>query len=144
MRVGCEVLDRVEEEAGVIVHYLDNNGDKRVIRTSWLVGADGKRGIVRKKFLEPEGIRQEVGLYALHPQERYPCILTVTATTTCQRGLLQTSTLPFPHRQRTLIFHYGSLDTHPNRSTSCSGLLDFSMLGSFALTTVQDFFTLLI
>ncbi|MCJ1297267.1 hypothetical protein MMC08_000053 [Hypocenomyce scalaris] len=60
---GCEVLDRVEEEAGVIVHYLDNNGDKRVIRTSWLVGADGKRGIVRKKFLEPEGIRQEVGLY---------------------------------------------------------------------------------
>jgi 2-polyprenyl-6-methoxyphenol hydroxylase-like FAD-dependent oxidoreductase len=32
---------------------------KRFIRTSWLVGADGKRGVVRKKFLEPEGIRQD-------------------------------------------------------------------------------------
>jgi len=56
------VVDRVEEEASVVVQYLDEKGMKREIRTAWLVGADGKRGIVRKKFLEPEGIRQEVGL----------------------------------------------------------------------------------
>jgi 2-polyprenyl-6-methoxyphenol hydroxylase-like FAD-dependent oxidoreductase len=56
------VVDRVEEEASVVVQYLDEKRIKREIRTAWLVGADGKRGIVRKKFLEPEGIRQEVGL----------------------------------------------------------------------------------
>ncbi|KAK3380614.1 hypothetical protein B0T24DRAFT_697177 [Lasiosphaeria ovina] len=37
------------------------DGAKHLIRTSWLVGADGKRGVVRKKFLEPEGVRQVEG-----------------------------------------------------------------------------------
>jgi 2-polyprenyl-6-methoxyphenol hydroxylase-like FAD-dependent oxidoreductase len=63
LRIGCEVLDRTEEEAGVVVKYKDEEGNVSLIRTSYLVGADGKRGIVRKKFLEPEGIKQEVGLY---------------------------------------------------------------------------------
>jgi 2-polyprenyl-6-methoxyphenol hydroxylase-like FAD-dependent oxidoreductase len=63
LRIGCEVLDRIEEEAGVIVKYNDEQGNVHSIRTSYLVGADGKRGVVRKKFLEREGIRQEVGLY---------------------------------------------------------------------------------
>lgn len=63
LRIGCKVLDRVDEEAGVVVKYKDEKGNIRSIRTSYLVGADGKRGIVRKKFLEPEGIKQEVGLY---------------------------------------------------------------------------------
>lgn len=42
-------------------------GDHKWIRASWLVGADGKRGVVRKKFLEPEGIKQIDALYALLP-----------------------------------------------------------------------------
>lgn len=63
LRVGCEVLDRVEDNANIIVQYTDKKGEKKSLRTSWLVGADGKRGIVRKQFLEPHGIRQEVGLY---------------------------------------------------------------------------------
>lgn len=62
LRLCCEVLSRVEDERGVIVNYTDNEGNDKRVRTSWLVGADGKRGIVRKKFLEPEGIIQEVGL----------------------------------------------------------------------------------
>jgi 2-polyprenyl-6-methoxyphenol hydroxylase-like FAD-dependent oxidoreductase len=41
-----------------IVGYTDQSGSKRQIRTVWLVGADGKTGVVRKKFLEPKGIRQ--------------------------------------------------------------------------------------
>ena len=57
------MLDRTEEESGVVVKYKDKEGNICSIRTSYLVGADGKRGIVRKKFLEPEGIKQEVGLY---------------------------------------------------------------------------------
>lgn len=63
LRVGCEVLGRKEEEDSLIINYSDKDGNKKSIRTSYLIGADGKRGIVRKKFLEPEGIRQEVGLY---------------------------------------------------------------------------------
>lgn len=46
------------------MQYLDRNGAKQEIRASWLVGADGKRGVVRKKFLEPSaGIRQEKGIF---------------------------------------------------------------------------------
>lgn len=63
LRSGCEVLDRDEEDTGIVVKYKDEEGNIRSIRTLYLIGADGKRGIVRKKFLEPEGIIQEVGLY---------------------------------------------------------------------------------
>lgn len=42
-------------------------GDHKWIRASWLVGADGKRGVVRKNFLELEGIKQVDALYALLP-----------------------------------------------------------------------------
>lgn len=46
------------------VEYRDDNCRTRVIRGQWLVGADGKTGIVRKSFLEPcAGIRQEEGCY---------------------------------------------------------------------------------
>lgn len=58
LRVGCEVLSRVENEDHTIIEYRTADGTIQFIRTSWLVGADGKRGIVRKKFLEPEGVKQ--------------------------------------------------------------------------------------
>ncbi|KAI8281956.1 3-(3-hydroxy-phenyl)propionate/3-hydroxycinnamic acid hydroxylase [Colletotrichum sp. SAR 10_98] len=52
----CEVPPTVE--------YLDAQKSRRVIGGQWLVGADGKTGIVRKHFLEPTaGIKQEAGVY---------------------------------------------------------------------------------
>ena len=62
LRLGCEVLSRSEQDDTITVEYRDRHGEVKQIRASWLVGADGKRGIVRKNFLEPEGILQQVGL----------------------------------------------------------------------------------
>ena len=73
LRVGCEVTDREETENGVIVEYVRAPQDwsapkteraPQQIRAQWLVGADGKTGVVRKRFLEPHGITQQVGRYA--------------------------------------------------------------------------------
>lgn len=51
-------------EVPPVVQYTDTQGSKREIQGQWLVGADGKMGIVRKHFLEPTaGIRQEAGVY---------------------------------------------------------------------------------
>lgn len=63
LRIGCEVINREEDRDHTVVRYLDQNGVRHSIRTSWLVGADGKRGVVRKRFLEPEGIKQEDGAW---------------------------------------------------------------------------------
>lgn len=57
-------MGREEDSNGVTVHYLDSGRASRQIRAQWLVGADGKRGIVRKHFLEASaGIRQEAGIF---------------------------------------------------------------------------------
>jgi 2-polyprenyl-6-methoxyphenol hydroxylase-like FAD-dependent oxidoreductase len=48
--------DRVE------VSYTKIDGNIAQLRGRFLVGADGKRGLVRKKFLEPKGIQQLVGM----------------------------------------------------------------------------------
>ena len=46
------------------MEYKDDNCQQHVIRGQWLIGADGKIGVVRKHFLEPSaGIRQEEGQY---------------------------------------------------------------------------------
>ena len=65
LRTGCQVTDRVQSEGGgVVVTYRKSSGAEDSIRASWLVGADGKKGVVRKHFLEPEsGIRQVEGSY---------------------------------------------------------------------------------
>ncbi|KAK2750485.1 hypothetical protein FQN55_002085 [Onygenales sp. PD_40] len=63
VRTGCEAISRIEVDDHTILEYVTQDGTKHSIRTSWLVGADGKRGVVRKKFLEPEGVRQEDGFY---------------------------------------------------------------------------------
>lgn len=62
LRPGCEVIGRTEEPRTVVVEYRDSNGDTKKLRAKWLIGADGKGGVVRKRFLEPEGIKQVVGL----------------------------------------------------------------------------------
>ncbi len=56
-------MSREELPEGIIVHYEENETERQ-IKTSWLIGADGKTGVVRKKFLEPTAdVQQVVGLY---------------------------------------------------------------------------------
>ncbi|KAI1506405.1 monooxygenase-like protein [Biscogniauxia marginata] len=59
LRRGCTVEGRDQLDTKVDVRYKDKSGESRSVRGSWLVGADGKRGVVRKKFLEPSaGVKQ--------------------------------------------------------------------------------------
>ena len=63
LRRGCEVVSKLSDEPPT-VGYTDEMGCLRHIRGQFLIGADGKVGIVRKYFLEPTaGIRQEEGTY---------------------------------------------------------------------------------
>lgn len=63
LRTGCTVTARVSEEPPRI-QYRDASDDTiHEVEGEWLVGADGKSGVVRKQFLEPSGIKQEPGLY---------------------------------------------------------------------------------
>ncbi len=43
--------------------YKSTDGTTRSIKASWLVGADGKKGVVRKHFLEKSGVRQVEATY---------------------------------------------------------------------------------
>lgn len=58
-------MDREENDHHMIITYLDLESNvKNQIKTQWLIGADGKRGVVRKRFLEPKaGIKQGDGIY---------------------------------------------------------------------------------
>ena len=63
LRSNSTVSSLQELEDGVIVHYQGIKGDPKQLKCSFLVGADGKRGVIRKRFLEPvAGIKQEVGI----------------------------------------------------------------------------------
>ncbi|KAL3433958.1 hypothetical protein BDV09DRAFT_205066 [Aspergillus tetrazonus] len=60
----CEVAGREDDNEGVTIHYLDPDEKLCQIRALYLIGADGKRGIVRKGFPEKTaGIRQETGIF---------------------------------------------------------------------------------
>lgn len=48
-----------EDEKNVYVHYESAQNGKHTIKAKFLVGADGKTGFVRKKYLEPRGITME-------------------------------------------------------------------------------------
>ncbi|CBF79156.1 putative monooxygenase [Aspergillus nidulans FGSC A4] len=63
VRTGCEAIACEERDDHSIVEYIARDGSHQFVRTAWLVGADGKRGVVRKRFLEPQGIRQVDGFY---------------------------------------------------------------------------------
>ena len=63
LRMGCRVTGR-SSEVPPTVQYVDSLGSRQEIQGQWLVGADGKTGVVRKHFLEPTaGIRQQAGVY---------------------------------------------------------------------------------
>lgn len=56
MRSSCLVTGISEDNERVTVHYINAQGQATSIRSRFLVGADGKTGYVRKKYLEPLGI----------------------------------------------------------------------------------------
>ena len=65
LRRGCSVETHELLAKAMTVGYTDEQRQNKTIKCSWLIGADGKKGVVRKKFLEPNvGIKQEVGNYA--------------------------------------------------------------------------------
>ncbi len=59
IRVGCTIISVEEDEDWVYVVYQDESGTERHVRSKFLVGADGKKGYVRKNYLEPKGVRMD-------------------------------------------------------------------------------------
>jgi 2-polyprenyl-6-methoxyphenol hydroxylase-like FAD-dependent oxidoreductase len=65
LRCSSKVISREELDGGVIVEYEDNIRGLRHVKCSWMVGADGKTGVVRKRFLEPTAnVKQDTGLFS--------------------------------------------------------------------------------
>ena len=63
LKAGCEVISKSSNDP-IIIEYLDRDRVQKSIKAQWLIGADGKTGIIRKHFLEKSaGIRQENGKY---------------------------------------------------------------------------------
>ena len=58
LRPECTVVGIEEDEEKVTATYTFN-GTQNSISGRFLVGADGKTGFVRKKYLEPKGILME-------------------------------------------------------------------------------------
>jgi 2-polyprenyl-6-methoxyphenol hydroxylase-like FAD-dependent oxidoreductase len=62
LRSDSTVVAIEEDETFVYVEYKDENGQDRKVRAKFLVGADGKTGFTRKKYLEPRGVVMEKSL----------------------------------------------------------------------------------
>ncbi|KAL7760767.1 hypothetical protein ACKLNR_007302 [Fusarium oxysporum f. sp. zingiberi] len=63
LRLNCTVTGIREVDGGVQATYQREDGETIDIHGKHLVGADGKRGYVRKGYLEVKGIQQLPGLY---------------------------------------------------------------------------------
>ena len=48
LRTGCQVTGRCQTHDEVVATYQPHSGPSRKITAYWLVGADGKKGVVRK------------------------------------------------------------------------------------------------
>jgi len=59
LRTGCTVQSISEDSHRVCVEYTSAQGETRRLAGDFLVGADGKTGYVRKKYLEPKGVHLE-------------------------------------------------------------------------------------
>jgi 2-polyprenyl-6-methoxyphenol hydroxylase-like FAD-dependent oxidoreductase len=59
LRVGSTMTSISEDENWVSVTYDDRDGNEHRLRGKFLVGADGKTGFTRKKYLEPRGITMD-------------------------------------------------------------------------------------
>ena len=56
IREGCTVSSISEDDSFMYVEYQKKDNTVHRIRGKFLVGADGKTGFTRKKYLEPRGI----------------------------------------------------------------------------------------
>ncbi|KAL9562882.1 hypothetical protein ACKAV7_013068 [Fusarium commune] len=61
LRTECTVTSCREGVDSMEVSFTTGDGTSTDLRGKYLVGADGKRGIVRKEFLEPRGVEQAEG-----------------------------------------------------------------------------------
>lgn len=59
LRVGSTLTSISEDTDWVYVTYDDKDGNEHRLRGKYLVGADGKTGFTRKKYLEPKGVEME-------------------------------------------------------------------------------------
>jgi 2-polyprenyl-6-methoxyphenol hydroxylase-like FAD-dependent oxidoreductase len=59
IRTECTVMGISEDSNQVTVEYRNSTGVIAKLSAPFLVGADGKTGYVRKKYLEPKGIFME-------------------------------------------------------------------------------------
>lgn len=59
LRLSSTVVGIDEDKDWVYATYLDASGNEKKIRGRFLVGADGKTGFTRKRYLEPLGVRLE-------------------------------------------------------------------------------------
>ncbi|RAO67514.1 uncharacterized protein BHQ10_003526 [Talaromyces amestolkiae] len=59
LRSGCSVTHLSESEEWTYCEYTDAEGKTHHIRSKFFVGADGKTGYTRKRYLEPKGIQME-------------------------------------------------------------------------------------
>ena len=59
LRSGCELAGLSQDAQSTLCEYRDKEGKYRRIRSRFFVGADGKTGFTRKRYLEPKGILME-------------------------------------------------------------------------------------
>ncbi|ETI26137.1 hypothetical protein G647_02914 [Cladophialophora carrionii CBS 160.54] len=59
IRTESTVIGISEDDKRVTVEYTDAHGDTHKLSAPFLVGADGKTGYVRKRYLEPKGVVME-------------------------------------------------------------------------------------
>lgn len=59
LRSSSTVTHIEEDDDWVYCQYTDDMGTQKMVRTKFLVGADGKTGFTRKMYLEPKGIIME-------------------------------------------------------------------------------------
>ena len=84
LRPGSTVVSITEDENLVRVGYENASGTRKGVRAKFLIGADGKTGFTRKKYLEPKGI-------ILERCHQYALLLTTPAgkTTDLQQNIIR-------------------------------------------------------
>jgi 2-polyprenyl-6-methoxyphenol hydroxylase-like FAD-dependent oxidoreductase len=76
LRSGCSVTRLSENKEWTYCEYTDSEGNTRRIRSKFFVGADGKTGYTRKKYLEPKGIQMERAHKYVHRTVEIHILLT--------------------------------------------------------------------
>ncbi|KAJ3466376.1 hypothetical protein MRS44_007034 [Fusarium solani] len=69
MHLGARVTSIWEDQDWVYAGYTDTSNQSRTIRGKFLIGADGKTGFTRKKYLEPQGITLDQAMEMPYEEE---------------------------------------------------------------------------